>query len=137
MTKPKLNRRQLLLAGLGGLAAQLGAARAIAQDPAKVMPRSFRVVLENDKVRVLEFTSRPGMGICGEGMHSHPARLNVVMNGWKSLVSRPGGAPARENERQDGEVFWRDAETHKVENVGKSNSRVLMVELKSPARGKA
>jgi hypothetical protein len=136
MTKPKLNRRQLLLAGLGGMAAQLGAARAIAQDPAKVMPRSFRVVLENDKVRVLEFTSRPGMGICGEGMHSHPARVNIVMSGWQSLASKPG-SPPRAQERKDGEVFWRDAETHKVENVGKTNARVLMVELKAPARGKA
>jgi hypothetical protein len=99
------------------------------------MPRSFRIVLENDKVRVLEFTSRPGMGICGEGMHSHPARLNVVMNGWKSLVSKPGSL-ARENERKDGEVFWRDAETHKVDNVGKTSSRVLMVEMKTPPTGK-
>jgi hypothetical protein len=33
-------------------------------------------------------------------------------------------------------VFWRDAETHEVENVGKTNSRVLMVELKEPATGK-
>jgi hypothetical protein len=134
MRRSKLNRRQLLLAGLGGLAAQLGAGAA-AQDAAKVMPRSFRIVLENDKVRVLEFTSRPGMGICGEGMHSHPARLNVVMNGWKSLVSKPG-SPARENERKDGEVFWRDAETHKVDNVGKTSSRVLMVEMKTPPTGK-
>jgi hypothetical protein len=136
MTIPKLNRRQLLLAGLGGLAAQLGASTAAAQDPAKVMPRSFRVVLENDKVRVLEFISRPGMGICGEGMHSHPARVNIVMNGWKSLASKPGSSPQAQ-ERKDGEVFWRDAETHKVENVGKTNARVLMVELKSPAKGKA
>jgi len=131
MKRSRINRRQLLLAGLGGLAAQMGASSAGAQDPSKVMPRAFRVVLENDKVRVLEFTSRPGMGICGEGMHSHPARLNVALNGWKSLVCRPGGA-SRENERKDGEVFWRDAETHKVENVGKTNSRVLMGEVKTP-----
>jgi hypothetical protein len=136
MKKSRLNRRQLLLAGLGGLAAQLGASGVAAQDPAKVMARSFRVVLENDKVRVLEFTSRPGMGICGEGMHSHPARLNIVKSGWKSIVSRPG-APDRASERKDGEVFWRDAETHKVENVGKTNAHVLMVELKSPDKAKA
>jgi hypothetical protein len=129
MKKSSLDRRQLLLAGLGGLAAQLGTAAASAQDPARVMPRAYRVVLENDKVRVLEFVGRPGMGICGEGMHSHPARLNNVKSGWKSIVSRPG-SPGRANERKDGEVFWRDAETHKVENVGKTNAHVLIVELK-------
>ena len=129
MRKTRVNRRQLLLAGLGGLMAQLGATPARAQDPAKVMPRSFRVVLENEKVRVLEFTSRPGMGICGEGMHSHPERLNVVLNGWESRVSTADGK-TRLNARKDGEVFWAKAVTHKVENVGKSGSRVLMVEFK-------
>lgn len=136
MRKSRLDRRKLLLAGLGGLAAQLGASGASAQDPAKVMPRAFRIVLENDKVRVLEFTSRPGMGICGEGMHSHPARLSIVMNGYQALASRPG-SPDRAQERKDGDVFWREAETHKVENVGKTNSRVLIVELKTPEKGKA
>lgn len=128
-----VDRRQLLLAGLGGLVAQLGARVAAAQDPVKVMPRSFRVVLENDKVRVLEYTSRPGMGICGEGMHSHPERLNIVLSGWESRVSTPD-AKSRENRRKDGEVFWAKAVTHKVENIGKSDSRVLMVELKSPGK---
>lgn len=136
MRKSKLGRRKFLLAGLGGLAAQLGASGAAAQDPARVMPRAYRVVLENDKVRVLEFNSRPGMGICGEGMHSHPARLNIVLSGWRSLASSPN-SPAREVQRKDGEVFWREAETHKVENIGKTSSRVLMVELKTPGTGKA
>lgn len=130
MKKSTLDRRQLLLAGLGGLAAQLGASAASAQDPARVMPRAYRVVLENYKVRVLEFVARPGMGICGEGMHSHPARLSIVMNGYKSLVSTLKSA-ARAAERKDGDVFWSEAVTHKVENTGKTTSRVLIVELKA------
>ena len=134
MKKSGLDRRKLLLA-LGGLAAQIGARAAAAQDPARVMPRAYRVLLENDRVRVIEYTSRPGMGICGEGMHSHPARVNIVVSGWQSLASSPGSAQ-RAQERKDGDVFWRDAETHQVENVGKTDSRVLMVELKEPAKGK-
>jgi hypothetical protein len=99
------------------------------------MPRAYRVAFENDQVRVLDFVGRPGMGICGEGMHSHPARLSIVMNGWRSLASTPN-SPARAVQRKDGEVFWREAETHKVENVGKTNSRVLIVEIKTPDKGK-
>jgi hypothetical protein len=136
MRKSRLGRRKLLLAGLGGLVAQFGASGAAAQDPARVMPRAYRVVLENDRVRVLEFVGRPGMGICGEGMHSHPARLSIVMNGWRGLASTPN-SPARARERKDGEVFWSEAETHKVENAGKTDSRVLIVELKTPDKGKA
>ena len=128
-------RRQLLLAGLGSLGAQLALGEARAQDAAKVMPRAYRVAFENDKLRVLEFTGRPGMGICGEGMHSHPAHLTVVLADWQGKATMQGGAP-RDRARKLGDVFWSEAETHKVENTGKSNSRVLIIELKSPA-GKA
>jgi hypothetical protein len=126
-------RRKLILAGLGSLAAYLDSSDASAQDPTKVMPRAYRIAFENDKLRVLEFTGRPGMGICGEGMHSHPAHLTVVLSDWRARAT-PLGGTARDGERKAGDVFWSEAETHKVENTGKTNSRVLIIELKTPAR---
>jgi hypothetical protein len=128
-------RRNLLLAALGSLWAQVTGIAA-AQDATKVMPRSYRVVFENDKVRVLDFTGRPGMGVCGEGMHSHPAHLTVVLSDWKGKASVPGGTP-QDRARRVGDVFWSEAETHKVENAGATNSRVLIIELKAPPSGKA
>lgn len=136
MKDSKSTRRKLLLAGLGGLAAQFGIPRAEAQDPTKVMPRAYRVAFENDQVRVLDFVGRPGMGICGEGMHSHPAHLTIVMTDWQGVVSTPGTA-AKPRQRKSGDVFWSEAETHKVENTGKANARVLIVELKGPGKAKA
>jgi hypothetical protein len=129
MKKSDSGRRKLLLAALGGLAAQGEFSDAAAQDPAKVMPKAYRVAFENDKLRVLEFTGRPGMGICGQGMHSHPAHLTVVLNDWQGRASTPDG-PARERSRKAGDVFWSEAETHRVENTGKTTSRVLIIELK-------
>lgn len=129
------DRRKLLLAGLGGLAAQLGARTAGAQDAARVMPRAYRVAFENDKVRVLEFVGRPGMGVCGEGMHSHPAHLTVVMSDWQGRAITPDGAVVG-RDKKAGDVFWSEAETHKVENTGKTNSRVMIIELKTPAKAK-
>jgi hypothetical protein len=129
-------RRKLLIAGLGAIAAQLDLPDAEAQDATKVMPKAYRVALENDQVRVLEFTGRPGMGICGDGMHSHPARLSVALSDWKSLVTAADGTQLKV-ERKQGDVFWREAETHKVENTGAANARVLIVELKTPATPKA
>lgn len=129
MKKSNPNRRKIVLAGLGALAGSLSGAAGHAQDPAKVMPRAYRVALENDKLRVLEFTGRPGMGVCGEGMHSHPAHLTIVLSDWQGRASVPGGTP-RDRARKLGDVFWSEAETHKVENTGTSVSRVLIVELK-------
>lgn len=130
-----ISRRQLLLAGAGSLAAQFIASSAAAQDPARIMPRAYRVVLENDQLRVLEFIGRPGMGVCGDGMHSHPAHLTIVMSDWKGVASTPN-SPAKPRQRKFGDVFWSEAETHKVENTGKTNSRVLIVELKAPGKTK-
>jgi hypothetical protein len=126
-------RRKLLLAGLGSLAVHLDPSDASAQDPAKVMPRTYRVALENDKLRVLDFTGRPGMGICGQGMHSHPARLTVVLTDLQGRLSTQDGS-VRDRSMKAGDVFWSEAETHKVENAGKTNARVLIIELKTPAK---
>ena len=133
MKESNVTRRKLILAGLGTLAVHLDPSDAGAQDAAKVMPRAYRVALENDKLRVLEFTGRPGMGICGEGMHSHPAHLTVVLSDWKGRATTPDGT-VRDRERKLGDVFWSEAETHKNENTGKSSSRVLLIELKTPAK---
>jgi hypothetical protein len=130
--KTSQSRRDLMLAAMGGLVAQF-ASEARAQDATRVMPRAYRIAFENDKLRVLDFTGRPGMGICGEGMHSHPAHLTVVLTDWEGKASTPGSAP-RDRARKAGDVFWSEAETHKVENTGKTNARVLIIELKAPAK---
>ncbi len=80
--------RRTLLALLPGLAL---ADTAMAQDAARTQPQSYRVAFENDKLRALEFRSRPGMGVCGEGMHSHPAHLTVVLSSGKARVKTPDG----------------------------------------------
>ena len=128
-------RRKLLLAGLGSLGAQVALGEARAQDPTKVMPRAYRVVFENDKLRVIEFTGRPGMGICGESMHSHPPHLTIVLSDWQGKITTPDGK-VRDATRKLGDVFWSEAETHKVENTGRTGSRVLHVELKAPRPAK-
>lgn len=121
-------RRALLFA----LPAVLAAGAAQAQDAAQVQPRAYKVVLENDRLRVLEFNSRPGMGICGNGMHSHPAHLTVALTAAKARVRLPDGKVFMA-EQKPGDVFWAEAETHETENLTGRNVRALMVELK-PAK---
>ena len=109
---PCTTQRIALLAGLG----LVGANDVVAQDAARINPRSYRVMLENDKVRVLEYRSLPGLGVCGQGVHSHPAHLSIVMTDGKVKLTTEGGKViAAENKA--GEVFWSPAETHSVENI--------------------
>jgi hypothetical protein len=102
-----------------------------AQDAVKVQPQSYRVALENDKLRVLDYNSRPGMGVCGDGMHSHPAHLTVVVSGGSVRIKTPDGKTVDQRDIPAGVVFWSEAETHSVENISGSNLRSLIVELKS------
>jgi hypothetical protein len=102
---------------------------AAAQDAARVQPAAYKVTLDNEHVRVLEYTSRPGMGVCGQGMHSHPAHLTVVLTDSKVRVKLPDGRTIAGANRA-GDVFWSETETHEVENVSGRNVRALLIELK-------
>jgi beta-alanine degradation protein BauB len=103
-----------------------------AQDAVAVQPRAYKVVFENDKVRVLEYNSKPGMGMCGNGIHSHPAHLTVALTPAKVRVRLPDGTSIV-GENKAGDVFWAEAETHETENISGRNARALMIEIKAKA----
>jgi len=120
-----MSRRQAaaLLAAFGVTPA------ALAQDAVTADPRSFRVLIENDRIRVLEYRSRLGFGVCGQGMHHHPAHVTVSLAAAKLKRTTPDGKvsivdiPA-------GYVFFAEAETHTVEVVGGADTRTYIIELK-------
>jgi|SRR5512141_1912912 hypothetical protein len=120
-----LTRRQLI----AFLAAFGVTGDALAQDPARTNSRSYKVVFENDRVRVLEYVSRPGLGICGRGRHTHPPHLNVLLTDAKAKITTADGKTLV-GENKAGDVFWEEAVTHTVENIGGSGVRAYMVELK-------
>ena len=120
-----LSRRQAL-----ALLAALGVTpEALAQDPATSDPRSYRVVLENERVRVLEYKSRPGLGVCGQGMHYHPAHLTVSLTGAKIKRTLADGKVTFA-EIAPGHVFFSEAETHSAEVIGGLGTRTYIIELK-------
>jgi hypothetical protein len=124
----------LAVALVAAIAFPLVVGSAHGQDAAKVQPASYRVVLENDSVRVLEFTGRPGMGVCGSGLHSHPAHLTVLLTPAKVKVTENGKTFIAQNKA--GDVFWSEATTHETENVSGATIRSLIIELKKPAHGR-
>jgi hypothetical protein len=95
-------------------------------DPAITNPDKYRVVFENDRVRVLEYRDAPGEKTTP---HQHP---DSVMYTLSSFTRRLIGG---EGERRDvtleaGETRWLDAQTHSGENIGATPTHVLFVELK-------
>jgi quercetin dioxygenase-like cupin family protein len=97
-----------------------------AQDPVKVAPQAFKEILNNSEVLVLEYSSKPGQK---EAMHSHPAILLYVLQGGKLKSTTPDGA-SKEIEYKAGDIQWREAITHSGENVGTTEMKSLLIEVK-------
>lgn len=98
----------------------------LAQDPVKAAPQAFKELLNNSEVRVLEYTSKPGQK---EAMHSHPAILLYVIQGGKLKSTTPDGT-SKEIEYKAGDIQWREAITHSGENVGTTEMKSLLIEVK-------
>ena len=127
-----IDRRLLLQSGLATLLSELPLREAVAQDATKTDPGSYRLVFENPSLRVLEFVSRPRTWVCGVGKHSHPRHLTIALSDAKVRITLPDGKKIEAGNKL-GDVFWSEAETHTVENIGTGTMRALIVELKNGA----
>jgi len=105
---------------------------AIAQDSAKVAPKNVKVILENDRVRVLEVHIKPGEKV---PMHSHPAHVTYTLSDVKGKYVSPDGETTI-GEAKPNAVFWSEAVTHASENLGTSEIHAVVVELKEPPKKK-
>ena len=109
----------------------LGAAAALAA--AKAQPKlaleTEKVLIDNARVRVLDVRSRPTGNVCGVGEHTHPAHVTIVMSAARDKAVTVGGK-TEIADMKVGDVYWSDGETHSDVNIGKTNSRVILVELK-------
>jgi hypothetical protein len=113
-------------------AAALIAGPGAAQDASHVQPSSYRVTVDNDQIRVLEFRSKPGMGVCGAGLHSHPPHLTVLLTPARVRVTENGKTQVIES--KTGDTFWSPAVTHEVENYGGQEVRSVIIEIKNPRK---
>ena len=129
-----MNRLWYLIAGVfvGSIVTSVGAAVAsrvpTAQDSVQQSPELYRVLLDNDEVRVLEYRLKPGEK---EPLHAHPDGVVYGFNDSKIRVTSADGK-VTESAGKAGDVFWRKSVTHALENVGETDVHSLAVEIKRP-----
>lgn len=97
------------------------------QDPAKVAPQMYKVVLHNKNVRVIDYHLARGEK---EPMHSHPSGVLVYFFTDATTRSTLPDGKAAVTHNRAGDVVWRDPVTHQGENVGGSEVHTLLVEAK-------
>jgi len=90
----------------------------------------YKLVFENDRVRVLEYRDRPGDRTTP---HAHPDSVMITLSSFqRRLLS---GEQERTVELPSGLANWLPAQQHSGENTGDTETHVIFVELKEPAPG--
>ena len=95
-------------------------------DAVKAAPDSYKVVLENDAVRVLEVQIKQG---AKSEMHSHPRNVAYFLNNSRAKFTFPDGKSEDTNLKR-GQTVWLDGISHSVENTGTEDVSSVVVELK-------
>lgn len=95
------------------------------RDPVVTNPELYRVVFENDRVRVLEYLDQPGDRT---EPHDHPDSVMVTLTTFRRRLST-------DHEERDVEIAantaaWLPAQRHAGHNIGDTPTNVIFVELK-------
>jgi quinol monooxygenase YgiN/quercetin dioxygenase-like cupin family protein len=119
-----INRSLICLASLAL------ATSALAQDPVPLYPDNYKILFENDRVRVLEFILRKG---ATEKFHHHPAVVTYVLSPFKIRFTFPDGT-AKVREAKAGDVLFGEPVVHSPLNIGETDARGILVEMKSSSK---
>ena len=103
----------------------LAVVAAKAQDPVKVDPAHFKVILDNKQVRIMDVWIKPGEKT---PVHSHPNHVIYSLAGGTTKFTLADGKTETVTSKA-GKAVWHNAETHVVENVGKTETHALDIEL--------
>jgi quercetin dioxygenase-like cupin family protein len=96
-------------------------------DPVETNPTHYRVVFENERVRVLEYTDSPGDRTTP---HAHPDSVMYTLSSFRQRLHQD---THRDVEIASGGTFWVPAQEHAGENIGDTATHTIFVELKEPA----
>ena len=97
-------------------------------DPLKVSPGIFKILLENEHVRVVKYSLQPREK---DDWHTHPAKSSYVVSGGKLKVHLKTGEIILADEKE-GTATWMDyVGEHYVENIGNTIVTIVFTEIKT------
>ena len=100
----------------------------MSKDPVVSNPNLYRVVFENDRVRVLEYLDRPGDAT---QPHRHPDSVMYTLSSFSRRLR--GDGQEVDVELAANQVRWLAAQEHSGQNIGETVTHALFIELKEPA----
>lgn len=101
-----------------------------AQDPMKAASNVYKkVLLDNDKVRIMEVVFAPGVTA---PWHSHPNHSVYALTSGKIQITDKG-KPATTIDIKAGTAMYLPAVTHMAKNTGTTTLKLIVTEIK-PAK---
>jgi hypothetical protein len=102
--------------------------QSMTQDAVQTDGDKYSVVLENERVRVLRYHDTPGDRT---SQHAHPDYVLYAESSFKRRLTFPDGRK-QEVDVKAGSIVWMKGHVHIGENIGNTNTDVIIVELKEP-----
>ena len=99
-------------------------------DPVVTNPNFYKVLFENDQVRVLEYTDQPGDRTTP---HEHPNSVMVTLSSFRRRLY--AGDAERDVDISAEKASWLPAQQHAGHNIGDTQTHVIFVEVKDSAAG--
>ncbi len=96
-------------------------------DPTTTNSDKYKVLFENERVRVLEYRDKPGEMTTP---HNHPDSVMFTLSDFDRKLHFDNETV--EISKESGEASWLPTQKHAGENVGKTETHVIFVELKEP-----
>ena len=97
-------------------------------DPVATNPNHYKVIFENDHVRVLEYTDQPGDRTTP---HEHPNSVMLTLSSFRRRLY--SGDVERDVDISAATTSWLPAQQHSGHNIGDTPTHVIFVELKESA----
>ena len=94
-------------------------------DPTLTDPDKYKVIFENERVRVLDFRDTPG---AKTKPHHHPNSVLLTLSDFQRRLTI--GDNVREVTMEPGKAVWSPEQIHTGENIGKTDTHVVFVEFK-------
>ena len=109
--------------------------------------QTTKVLIDNDKIKVTEYTSQPGEDVCGKGQHTHGDHATILLTDATVKTTTANGVIQMETWSADKHLytvtesgktqkipadggFWVKGVTHSVINTGKKAIRFYIIETK-------
>ena len=122
---PRINYRMGIL--IVGSVIALATSMAVAQDPTVVDAKHYKVMFENDQVRILKITYGPKEKSV---MHEHPNAVAVFLTDGQIKFELPDGK-SEDAAVKAGQAMFTAGGKHLPQNVGDKPFEVVLVELKT------